>query len=76
MKVSNTVVCLDCDELFDPKLVNCCPFCTSQYVVFLSRFFPSLHVETEKKWDHTDSGNAGWLLFQNHQEKCSCARAA
>ncbi len=51
MKVSNTVVCLDCDELF-LEIRESCPFCGSLSHVFLRRYFPSLHQNGAMKKYH------------------------
>ncbi len=42
MKVSGAVVCLDCDEVFDREVVDCCPSCGGLSFVYLRRYFPAL----------------------------------
>jgi hypothetical protein len=37
MKVSQAVVCIDCDEVYQPAPQ--CPACSSKVAVFLARYF-------------------------------------
>lgn len=42
LSLSNAMICLDCEHIFSSYNPGCtCPKCTSDAVVFLSRWVPS-----------------------------------
>lgn len=45
MKLGRAYICVQCDEIFEKPLQECCPSCTNRGIMSLAKILPAMSLE-------------------------------